>query len=148
VPLACHEADVDVMEGRQRMGPGTVLVRLFDRLWSGPPHPVSVRWRGGERIGEWEVVHTPGHTPGHVAFFRRRDGVAIVGDLFRHASLRHGFGRVSEPPHTYSIDPMENRRSMRKLVDLRPRVLLFGHGPRLEDVASVERVVARVEGSR
>src|SRR4051812_40649173 len=47
VPLACHEADVDVMEGRRRMGPPP-LVPVFARLWAGPPHPVSVRWAGGE----------------------------------------------------------------------------------------------------
>jgi glyoxylase-like metal-dependent hydrolase (beta-lactamase superfamily II) len=145
LPLACHEADVDVMEGRRRMAPGTGLVRLGDRLWSGPPHPVSVRWHGGETLGEWEVVPTPGHTPGHVTFFRRRDGVAIVGDLVRHASLRHGYGRVSEPPHVFSTDPMENRRSIRKLVDLRPRLMLFGHGPPLSDLTGLERMLARLE---
>src|SRR5262245_8727855 len=45
VPLACHEADAAVMEGKRRMGPNTALVRLADRLWSGPPWAVSVRWR-------------------------------------------------------------------------------------------------------
>src|SRR5262245_20159726 len=65
VPLACHEADVDVMEGRSPMHPLNPLTRLFGRLWSGPPWPVSVRWRGGEALGEWRVVHLPGHTPGH-----------------------------------------------------------------------------------
>src|SRR5687767_10649330 len=47
VPLACHEADADVMEGKRRMGPPTWQVRLADRLWSGPPWPVALRWRGG-----------------------------------------------------------------------------------------------------
>jgi glyoxylase-like metal-dependent hydrolase (beta-lactamase superfamily II) len=28
----------------------------------------------------WEAVHTPGHTPGHVAFFRRSDRVLLQGD--------------------------------------------------------------------
>jgi glyoxylase-like metal-dependent hydrolase (beta-lactamase superfamily II) len=144
IPLACHEADADVMEGLRRMGPNTTLVRIADRLWSGPPHPVSVRWQGGETFGEWEVIHTPGHTPGHVIFIRRRDGLAIVGDLVRHASLRHGYGRVSEPPHIFSTDPMENRRSMRKLVELRPRVMLFGHGPKLTDLAPLERLLERL----
>src|SRR5262249_14750524 len=75
VPLCCHEADADVMEGKRRMGPPTRLVRLADWMWSGPPWPVTTRWKGGEQFGEWEVVHAPGHTMGHVLFFRRRDGV-------------------------------------------------------------------------
>jgi glyoxylase-like metal-dependent hydrolase (beta-lactamase superfamily II) len=145
IPLACHEADVDVMEGRRPMGPQTPLLKLFSRLWSGPPHPVSLVFRGGEMVGEWEVIPTPGHTPGHVCFFRRRDGVVIVGDLVRHASVRYGYARVSEPPHFFSTDPMENRRSIRKLVELRPRRMLFGHGPPLDDLGIVERLLARLE---
>jgi glyoxylase-like metal-dependent hydrolase (beta-lactamase superfamily II) len=148
VPLACHEADVPVMEGRRPMGPRTALLRIGDRLWSGPSHPVSVVLRGGDTLGEWEVVHTPGHTPGHVTYFRRRDGLAIVGDLVRHASLQHGYGRVSEPPHVFSTDPMENRRSIRKLVELRPRRMLFGHGPPLDHIEVLERVLARLERGR
>ncbi len=31
-------------------------------------------------LPEWEAVPTPGHTPGHVAFFRRSDRVLITGD--------------------------------------------------------------------
>src|SRR5438067_4428826 len=38
VPLACHEADVDVMEGRAPMVPRNWLVRFGDRLLTGPPH--------------------------------------------------------------------------------------------------------------
>ena len=41
---------------------------------------------------------------------------------------------------------MENRRSIRKLVELRPRAMLFGHGPILRDLAPVERVVEQLEG--
>ena len=33
-----------------------------------------------------EVIHCPGHTPGHVVFFNRESKFAVVGDLFRAAS--------------------------------------------------------------
>jgi glyoxylase-like metal-dependent hydrolase (beta-lactamase superfamily II) len=144
VPLACHEADVDVMEGRRPMGPPTVPLRFFGRLWAGPPHPVSVRWRGGERVGEWLVVPAPGHTPGHVVFFREQDRVVIVGDVIRNASLRTGMGTVSETPHVFSVDPMENRLSMRKVLELGPRRILFGHGPPSEDIGAVERLLRKL----
>ena len=143
VPLACHTADAGVMEGRERMGPATRLVRLADAIWSGPPHPVAVRWQGGERFGEWEVIPSPGHTMGHVIYWRQRDRVAIVGDVVRNASLRGGFGRLSETPHVFSVDPMLNRRSMRRLAELRPRLLCFGHGPPSTDFAGLEALVAR-----
>jgi glyoxylase-like metal-dependent hydrolase (beta-lactamase superfamily II) len=142
VPLACHEADADAMEGRRRMGPRTPLVKLFERLLMGPPHPVGRCLREGDALGEWEVIHTPGHTPGHVSYFRRRDGVAIVGDLAANHSLSEGQGWVVLPPPFFSVDPKENLRSLRKLLELRPRRLLFGHGPPLDDVAVLERLAS------
>src|SRR5437660_117574 len=39
-PLACHEADVPAMEGRARMVPQNRVIRLGERFWAGPPHPV------------------------------------------------------------------------------------------------------------
>ena len=33
-------------------------------------------------VGSLEVVAAPGHTPGHVAFFDRRDGTLLCGDAF------------------------------------------------------------------
>ena len=36
----------------------------------------------GERIGSLEVIASPGHTPGHVAFFDTRDGTLYCGDVF------------------------------------------------------------------
>jgi glyoxylase-like metal-dependent hydrolase (beta-lactamase superfamily II) len=144
VPLACHQDDLDVMEGRKPMGPSSPLVKVFGRLWSGPPHPVSVRWKGGETFGEWRVVPAPGHTPGHVVFHRPRDGVVIVGDVIRNAALRTGLGVISETPHFFSVDPIENRRSMRKVLELSPRLMLFGHGPPSRDVAAVERLVNNI----
>src|SRR4051794_7806345 len=53
VPLACHEADADVMEGKRPMRPTTPLSRFAQLVWSGPPHPVAVRWKGGEAMGDW-----------------------------------------------------------------------------------------------
>jgi hydroxyacylglutathione hydrolase len=144
VPLACHAADADVMEGNRRMAPNTALVRLADRLWSGPPHSVAVRWQGGETLGDWQVIHAPGHTPGHVIYFRERDRAAIVGDLVRSATLRHGIGRLAEPPHAYSDDPALNRRSIRLLADLRPGLLCFGHGPPRRDIGELQRLVREV----
>jgi glyoxylase-like metal-dependent hydrolase (beta-lactamase superfamily II) len=144
IPLACHVADIDVMEGRERMG-HSKPVRFFAKLWAGPPHPVAVRWSGDETFGEWRVVHTPGHTPGHVVFHRERDGVVIVGDVIRNAALRTGMGTISETPHFFSVDPIQNRRSMRRVLELSPKLMLFGHGPPSRDVGAVERLLQRLE---
>jgi glyoxylase-like metal-dependent hydrolase (beta-lactamase superfamily II) len=127
VPLACHEADADAMEGRRPMQPANLVVRLGTRLWSGPPYPVARRLRDGDRIGEWRVVHAPGHTMGHVIYFRDQDRVAIAGDVVRHSFLR--VGKWIEPPRMFCADAELNRQSIRKLIELHPSLVCFGHGP-------------------
>jgi glyoxylase-like metal-dependent hydrolase (beta-lactamase superfamily II) len=146
VPLACHVEDADVMEGKRRMEPANRHTRLADYLWSGPAHPVEIRWKGGERIGEWQIFHAPGHTAGHVIFFRERDRTAIVGDVVRNFTIFGGIGRLAETPHVFSVDPILNRRSMHLLLDLRPELLCFGHGPPRRGTAELESLVSRVAG--
>ena len=33
-------------------------------------------------LPDWEWIYTPGHSPGHVSFFREKDLTLIVGDAF------------------------------------------------------------------
>ncbi|HZA89965.1 MAG TPA: hypothetical protein VE401_06995 [Solirubrobacterales bacterium] len=44
----------------------------------------------------------------------------------------------------YTLDPEENRRSIRKLLDLRPSLVCVGHGAPLRDLAKLERLVAKL----
>jgi glyoxylase-like metal-dependent hydrolase (beta-lactamase superfamily II) len=144
VPLACHEADADVMEGKAPMVPRNWIVGLSNRVFSGPPYPVAQRWRGGETVAGFRVVPTPGHTPGHVALFREGDGVCLVGDVLRNLSYAWPVPRLLEPPHFFSVDPLLNRESIRTVRELRPRLLCFGHGPPLGDMGVLERYAARL----
>jgi glyoxylase-like metal-dependent hydrolase (beta-lactamase superfamily II) len=94
----------------------------------------------GDDIAGFRVVHAPGHTPGHVAFFRARDRVLIAGDVLANYPRLGSWGGLNEPPHAFSIDPAQNRRSIAKLAELRPRLVCFGHGPPLTDLKVLDRV--------
>jgi glyoxylase-like metal-dependent hydrolase (beta-lactamase superfamily II) len=144
VPLACHEADVPAMEGRAAMAPPTWVLRIGVRLWAGPPHPVARVLRNGDEVAGFRVVHAPGHTPGHVIFFRDSDRVAVAGDVLANISFVTGKPGLREPPFFFSADPMQNRRSILTLADLKPSVVCFGHGPPLRDSARLERAAAWV----
>jgi hydroxyacylglutathione hydrolase len=141
-PLACGEADRCVMEGREPMRPGTRLLRLSAAMLSGPPYPVAQSLRDGDRVGDLRVVATPGHTPGHVAFFRESDRLAIVGDALLGMSLLTTRRGLHEPLTVFTHDPVENRRSIRRIAALGPETLLFGHGPPLRDRAALEAFAA------
>jgi glyoxylase-like metal-dependent hydrolase (beta-lactamase superfamily II) len=145
VPLACHELDAPVMEGHEPTQPRSLLVRLFGKLCSGPPHPVGVRWRGGEVVAGFRVMHAPGHTPGHVILFREADRVALVGDVLQNVGYLRGPGRLREPLSMFTADPGQNRRSIRLLLELRPTLLCFGHGPPVRSQPILERYLARLE---
>jgi glyoxylase-like metal-dependent hydrolase (beta-lactamase superfamily II) len=147
VSLACHEADCAAMEGREPMHPRSRMARLSRWLWAGPPHPVGWRLRDGDLVAGFRVVHAPGHTPGHVVFFRESDRVAVVGDLLFSVGVT--VCRVlTEPPAFFSADAEQNRRSIRLLAELRPSLLCFGHGPPLRQPAMLDRFVAKWERLR
>jgi glyoxylase-like metal-dependent hydrolase (beta-lactamase superfamily II) len=95
----------------------------------------TTRLHGGEsfRAGErtWSVVHTPGHSPGHVCLWAQRDSLLCSGD--------HLLERVS-PPVTFERgferDPMGSYlRSLRAVRALEPDLVLPGHGAPFRDGA-------------
>lgn len=71
-----------------------------------------------------EVIHCPGHTPGHVVFYQRQAAVAFVGDvLFKGSVGRSDFPRGD---HRALIKAIRNR-----LFPLGDDVVIVpGHGPR------------------
>jgi glyoxylase-like metal-dependent hydrolase (beta-lactamase superfamily II) len=68
-----------------------------------------------------EVVAAPGHSPDHMVFFDRERAALFTGD----AVLGRGTS-VIDPPEG---DLAEYVRSLHRMVDLRPEVILPGHGP-------------------
>lgn len=143
VPLACHADDVDAMEGRRSVGSGTAFVpRLYDRIWTGPPHKVDRVLNEGDEVAGFRVVHAPGHAPGEVVYFRDADRVAICGDVVRNMSFLTGLPGIRQPPDEMTYDPAENRRSIRRLAALDPSLILPGHGPAITDMDAFGRFVA------
>jgi hydroxyacylglutathione hydrolase len=143
IPLACHAADVTAVEGRAPMLPDNRFIRWAVRWCGGPPHPVARVLRHGDVVAGFRVVHAPGHTPGHILFFRDADRVAIAGDVLANIHFLTRKPGLREPPAAFSADAAENRRSIRKLIALRPAVVCFGHGPPLRDLSVLDRFAAR-----
>jgi glyoxylase-like metal-dependent hydrolase (beta-lactamase superfamily II) len=105
----------------------------------------------GDRIGSLEVIATPGHTPGHLAFLDTRDRSLIVGDAFQT------LGGVAVSGHFQPLFPLPalatwNKglalESARKLLALQPSVLAVGHGRMLiHPHAKMERAIRVMEQS-
>jgi glyoxylase-like metal-dependent hydrolase (beta-lactamase superfamily II) len=82
----------------------------------------------------WECIPTPGHTPGHVAFFRSSDRVLITGDAVVTLQLNSVSGLIlqrqglSGPPWYTTWSRRAARESVATLAGLTPSVLAGGHG--------------------
>jgi len=85
-------------------------------------------------LPDWQAVPTPGHTPGHVAFFRGTDRVLITGDAVLTVNLNSlpellaGQHQVSGPPYISTWDWPAAKRSVAALARLTPDLLACGHG--------------------
>lgn len=146
LPLWCSEGDTPAAEDPRliqgRMG-DHFLSRLVTPLFAGPGHPVTRRLREGDEVGGFTVVATPGHTVGHVAFWRESDRVLVLGDVLANMHFLTGTPGLREPPTFFSLDPSQNRASARKVAALEPALICFGHGPPLRDT---RRFLSFVEG--
>jgi glyoxylase-like metal-dependent hydrolase (beta-lactamase superfamily II) len=98
-------------------------------LYAFRPQGEEKRLRDGELVTMGAVrlrtVHTPGHSPDHVAFLSEEEGLLFTGD----AVLGRGTSIV-DPPEG---DMAAYMRSLRAMIELRPRTIYPGHGPVIFD---------------
>lgn len=146
IPLYCGYGDREAVETgdltRVARDPRSAAAWLNRRL-AGPANPVAGTLGDGDTVADFTVLGTPGHTPGHLAFWRERDRVLIIGDMLFHRNPVTGRLGLAEPYRWLAWDHGLNRAALRKLRDLNPAVICFGHGPPLRDP---DRFSAFVEG--
>ncbi|HYB24344.1 MAG TPA: MBL fold metallo-hydrolase [Solirubrobacteraceae bacterium] len=151
IPLWCGQGDVPAMEtpdGIAASQPHSRMTWFQRRFWTGPPHPVARALLEGDEVAGFTVLETPGHSRGHVAYWRESDRVLILGDVLNNMNLLTGRPGLHEPPVAFTPDPERNRASARRLAELRPRLACFGHGPPLRDPGRLAEFVARLPAPR
>ena len=135
VGLWCGKADAQAIRSgdlTDRM-PSNLVTRWQLRHWAGPAQPVSRELREGDEVGGFKVLETPGHSPGHIAFWRESDRTLVAGDVLFGRHPVTGRRGLHEPPPMFTLDASENRVSIRRLATLDPAVVCFGHGPPWRD---------------
>ncbi len=147
IPLWCGQGDVPAMEtpgGIKNPKAPRWLERIQERFWTGPPHPVSRALGEGDEVAGFTVLETPGHSPGHVSFWRESDRTLIVGDVLGNMNFITGIPGLNTPPDMFTPDPARNRESARRLAELRPALACFGHGAPLRDPDKLAAFVAKL----
>ena len=98
----------------------------------------------------WVWIHTPGHTPGHVSYWRASDRTLIVGDAFITTAQESAYNILTEktemhgPPKFQTLNWIEARKSVQLLASLEPETVITGHGRavRGENMRRVLRTLA------
>lgn len=138
IPLWCGAADAEAVES------GKMVARGGRMVPAAHGHPVARLLNDGDEVAGFKVLDTPGHSPGHVAYWRESDRVLICGDVMWGRNPFLLSGGLREPYPFFSPDPELNRASARRLAALEPALVCFGHGKPLRQTARFTEAVARL----
>jgi glyoxylase-like metal-dependent hydrolase (beta-lactamase superfamily II) len=136
IPFWVPEKDADAAEDPSLIGPrqpSHPLAQFYVRIFAGPGHPVDRRLREGDEVAGFKVLETPGHSAGHVVFWRESDRVLVIGDVLVNMHQALGYPRFGLPMNALTPDPARNRESAKRLGPLAPELVVFGHGPPLRN---------------
>jgi hydroxyacylglutathione hydrolase len=129
-----HKADADYVSGN-KIPPAPFFMKfvtgIYTRISKSKPVQVDVMLKDKDNIGDYRVIHIPGHTPGSICLFNPKNKVLFVGD-----SMRYRKDRVEGPVARFSSNPEQVRESLLKLRELDVKVMLSGHSPPLTEDTS------------
>jgi glyoxylase-like metal-dependent hydrolase (beta-lactamase superfamily II) len=127
----CHPWEVDIVEGDRRIQNTTLKPMYPIAIWpfqvasrfsTYPPCKVDQMLRDGSKVGPLEVIYTPGHTPGHLAFTWPERSALFAGDaLVNWPKFDVGWAG-------FMLNARQNRASIRRLAELNPNWIGVGHG--------------------
>jgi len=148
-PIYAHELEQPYLDGRSSYPPpdpsvGGGLMAALSRFYPRGPIDVS-RWlhvlpADGTIPGMpgWRWIATPGHSPGHVSFWRESDRTLIAGDAFITTAQESAYAVMTQrpemhgPPMYYTPDWGSARTSVETLARLEPELVVTGHGPAMK----------------
>jgi glyoxylase-like metal-dependent hydrolase (beta-lactamase superfamily II) len=160
VPVYAHALEAPYLSGEKeypppKAGTGGGLMSVLSPMYPRGPVNLGKRLRQFSsdtelnEMPEWQLIHSPGHTPGHVSFFRASDLTMIVGDAFCTTKPESFFdAAIAQPPELhgppayFTSDPVQAAQSIPRLAAFAPRVLAPGHGRPLAGL-EVEEKLAR-----
>lgn len=149
VPVYAHPLEFPYLTGKLAYPEpdATVEGGMLAKISSVYPHqPIDIRGvvlplstdHSVNDLPEWKWIHTPGHSPGHVSFFRERDRLLLSGDAFITVKQDSFYNvlvqkkEINGPPRYLTTDWKAARESVEKLRALQPEIVIPGHGSAME----------------
>ena len=148
VPVYAHRLEAPYLTGKQEYPPpnagaGGGLMSLISPLDPRGPIDLGNQLRPLEvsdsfelsEMPQWQILHTPGHTAGHISLFRKEDRCLLVGDAFCTTKAESFFdAAITQPPELhgppayFTSDWAVARESVQRLAALSPMIVAPGHG--------------------
>ena len=145
VEVYAHYLELPYLSGKSSYPPPDSTVGgglMASAAWMYPTKPINIESHLNVLppdgtvpfLPGWVYLHTPGHAPGHVSFFRQRDKVLIAGDAVVTTKQESAMSvmmqtkTLSGPPKYFTYDWEAAGNSVRNIADLRPRIIASGHG--------------------
>lgn len=116
------ETEAPYIEGTRSLPSRGTLGKLLSPLMRSRPAHVDQLVREGDRVGPFQVVATPGHTPGHLSLFDPGRSLVIAGD-----AVRVGPEYVGPSPARMNVDHAQAIESFRKIARMEFENLVAGH---------------------
>jgi glyoxylase-like metal-dependent hydrolase (beta-lactamase superfamily II) len=163
VPIYAHRLEFPYLNGRSSYPPPDPTIggamAFLSRFMPSRARDLGGRLRElkpNELPGPpgWEWLMTPGHSPGHVSFFRRSDRVVLAGDAFSTmnmdswSALLSGQQRLARAGAPFNCNWEATLFSIKELAKLRPNIVGCGHGIPMRDSDLATRLEAFAERSR
>lgn len=148
VAVHAHDAD-DVRLGRGApVDPTSTIGRLRTRNVGADAAPVETELHDADVLpvaGGLRVVHTPGHTPGHVSLLHEPTGTLITGDAIWNMNARRSW-----PVLAFCSNRALTQRTAHRLGELEYATAAFTHGPEIRDRGreAIRSFLARPRGFR
>lgn len=131
-----HEDDVRyAAEGHNAPSADSTMGRLMGRgpMAAFDPVNVSTVLTDGQVLdvgGGLRILHTPGHSPGHVSLLHEGTGVLITGDAIWNMAAR-----MSWPVPPTCTSAVQNKQSAHVLGEVEYSLAAFTHGPEIRENA-------------
>ena len=136
-----HEWEADIVSGDRRAQPVTLRPTQSLRLWpfqlglalgipKHPPCDVDESLADGDEVGPLRVLHAPGHSPGHLAFFWPERRTLFAGDA------------ISTWPEfwpgwkAFNLNEEQHAASLRRMAELDAEIVGVGHGDPITEKAA------------
>lgn len=129
--VAIHKGDEKVLSGIENQTGSALmrtLIKLMSLIYRTQPVKADIILEDGDEIGDYRVIHTPGHTSGSICLYNSTSRVILVGD-----SLNYTKGKIVAP--RIMEDRVQYNESMKKLVNLDIKTILTGHGDSVREDA-------------